>query len=564
MRLHYSYLQLPRNKHAPIPSRTLAEQLIWLLSHCSNLKHIQQTHGFMVSTGLHHDNLLLSRFINACSSLGLSLYSYSVFTHKTRPPDIYLYNTMIRSLSFSQTQSQAAIFLFNNIQVAGLRPDSYSFPFALKAVAKLLAIRTGRQIHCQTIGVGLDSDLHVVTALIQMYSSCSSECISDARKLFDGACGRVRYVVLWNAMVAGYTKIGDMENAQRLFDFMPERNVISWTAVISGYAQINRPHQAIGIFRRMQIEKVEPDEITMLAALSACAHLGALELGEWIHNYIDEHGLNRITSLNNALIDMYAKSGNIKRALQIFENMKHKNIITWTTMIAGLALHGLGREALEMFSCMERDGIMPNDVTFLAVLSACSHAGLVQIGRSYFSNMESRYGIQPKIEHYGCMIDLLGRAGCLQEAQQLVRQMPFEPNAAIWGSLLAAANTHGDALLGGSALEHLIKLEPNNSGNYVLLCNLYASFGWLEAARTVRIVMRDEGVKKMPGGSFIEVNSRVNEFIAGDASHPQFNEIREVLWNINRQLRLAHHFEESVMGLLEYCEGWDEILHSHE
>ncbi|KAJ9153295.1 hypothetical protein P3X46_026749 [Hevea brasiliensis] len=540
-------LQLTTNKR-------LAEQLISLLRHCSILKHIEQTHGFMVTRGLDHDNFLLSRFIGACSSLGLSPYAHSVFTRKAEP-DIYLYNTMIRALSFSQTPPQAAILLFNNIQSAGLRPDSYSYPFVLKAVIRLLATQTGRQIHCQTIGVGLDSDLHVVTALIQMYSSCGCGCISDARKLFDGVCLRIRDAIVWNAMVAGYAKLGDMENAQHLFDCMPERNVISWTAVISGYAQMNRPHQAIAIFRRMQLENVEPDEITMLAALSACGHLGALELGEWIHSYIDKHGLSRTVPLNNALIDMYAKSGNIKKALQVFENMKHKNIITWTTMISGLALHGLGREALELFSCMEKARVKPNDVTFIAILFACSHAGLVQIGQSFFSNMRSRYGIEPKIEHYGCVIDLLGRAGYLQEARELLGQMPLEPNAAIWGSLLAAAYTHGDAVLGERALQHLIKLEPNNSGNYALLSNIYASCDRWKASRVMRTVMRDKGVRKMPGGSFIEVKNRVNEFIAGQTSHAQFDEIYEVLCNINGQLRLAEHLQRECDELLEHGQG---------
>ncbi|OAY29018.1 hypothetical protein MANES_15G111400v8 [Manihot esculenta] len=459
------------------------------------------------------------------------------------------------ALSFSQTPPQAAIFLFNDIQSAGLRPDAYSYPFVLKAVIRLLATRTGRQIHCQTVGVGLDTDLHVVTALIQMYSSFGCSCISDARKLFDGVCLRIRDVPLWNAMVAGYAKLGHMENAQHLFDCMPKRNVISWTALISGYSQMNRPHQAIAIFRRMQLEKVEPDEIAMLAALSACAQLGALELGEWIHNYVDKHGLRRTVPLNNALIDMYAKSGNIKRALQVFESMKHKSITTWTTMIAGLALHGLGREALDLFSCMERARVKPNDVTFIAILSACSHVGLVQIGQSFFSNMRSRYGIEPKIEHYGCMIDLLGRAGYLQDAQLLLEQMPFEPNAAIWGSLLAAAYTHGDAVLGERALQHLIKLEPDNSGNYALLSNIYASCGRWKASRVVRTMMRDKGVKKMPGGSYIEVKNTVNEFIAGETSHSQFNEIYEVLCNINGQLRLAEHLQSECVELLEHGEG---------
>ncbi|CAK7339056.1 unnamed protein product [Dovyalis caffra] len=523
-----------------------------LLSHSSDLKHIHQTHAFMLLRALDTDNFLLSRFIHACSSLGFSSYAYSVFASITHSPDIYLYNSIINALSCSPPHLKSSIFLYNNIQLAGLRPDTYSFPFALKAVTRSSSVHTGRQLHSQSIRFGHHSHLHVLTALVRMYSSFGSPSISDARKLFDETSMTTGDVALWNAMLNGYAKLGDLHNARGLFERMPQRNVISWTALVTGYDQANRPHDAIALFRRMQLEKVEPDEIAILVALSACARLGALELGEWIHNYIDKHGLlNTTIPLNNALIDMYAKSGDITRALQVFENMKRKTIITWTTMIAGLALHGLGREALEMFSRMERERVKPNDITFIAVLSACGHVGLVQTGKWYFQCMVSRYKIEPKIEHYGCLIDLLGRAGHLKEAQKLLAQMPFEPSAAIWGSLLAACNTYGDAELGELALHHLLELEPDNSGNYALLSNIYASHGRWNESRMVRKVMRDAGVKKMPGGSLIEVNNRVHEFIAGETSHPQFDRIHEILSKINRQLGLAWHLEEESSALLE-------------
>ncbi|KAF8395963.1 hypothetical protein HHK36_017574 [Tetracentron sinense] len=503
----------------------------------------------MVPRGLDQNNFLLSKFIGTCSLLGFANYGYLVFTNKTHP-DVYLYNTMIKGLS--QTHSaKEAILLFNTIQSSGFRPDTYSFPFVLKAVIHLSAIELGREIHGQTIRFGLDSDVHVVTGLIQMYSVLAGIC--DARRLFDGM--PLRDVVSWNAMVAGYAKVGDVDNARALFERMPERNVISWTAVIAGYAQMNRPNEAVTVFRRMQLEDVEPDEIAMLAALSACAHLGALELGEWIHNYIDKRGLNKIVPLTNALIDMYAKSGNIKKALEVFEKMKHRSVITWTTMIAGLALHGLGIEAMEMFYRMENARVKPNEVTFIAILSACSHVGLVDMGRRYFKCMSTQYQITQKIEHYGCMIDLLGRAGYLQEAQELVRGMPYEANGAVWGSLLAASRIHGDVELGECALRHLIEVEPHNSGNYTLLSNIYAAHGRWHEVGMVRKVMRDNRVKKMPGGSSIEVNNRVHEFIVGDKSHLQYERIYEVLYEMNWHLKMAEYVPKERGCLLEYVEG---------
>lgn len=529
---------------------TTTANLFTLLKQCSNLEHIYGAHGFMIVRGLDQDNLHFSRFIDFCSSLGFSDYAYSVFSHKSQP-DVHLYNTVIKALSNTEFPSNA-IVLYNKIQSSCLRPDSYSFPFVLKAVVKLSSIKMGREIHCQTIGIGLDSDVHVVTALIQMYASC--KCIWDARKLFDGLSQRVGDVALWNTMVAGYAKVGDLNNARALFERMTERNVISWTALISGYAQMDLPNEAIAIFRRMQVQNVQPDEIAMLAALSACAQLGTLELGEWIHNYIDKYGLQKTVPLNNALIDMYAKSGKIGKALQVFENMKNKSVITWTTMIAGLALHGLGREALDMFSRMERARIRPNGITFIAILSACSHVGLAELGHWCFDVMKSRYGIEPKIEHYGCMIDLLSRAGYLQEARQLIRIMPFEANAAIWGSLLAASNIYGDVELGEHALQNLIKLEPHNSGNYAILSNIYASSGRWNESGMVRKMMRDTGVRKMPGCSYIEVSNRVLEFIAGDTSHPDFDRIFQILCKLNRQLHISEHLLSELFELFEFDE----------
>lgn len=371
----------------------------------------------------------------------------------------------------------------------------------------------------------------------------------DAQKLFDGMC--VRDVASWNAIIAGYVKAGDVDGARHLLERTPERNVISWTCVIAGYAQVDRPSDAISMFHRMQLDGVEPDEVAMLAVLSACAGLGTLELGEWIHNYVDTHRLHKTVPLNNALIDMYAKSGNIGKAIEVFEKTKPKSVVTWTTIISGLALHGLGREALEIFARMERDQIKPNDVTFIAVLSACSHVGLVEMGRWYFNSMDSRYGIKPKIEHYGCMVDLLGRSGCLREAHELAMGMPYRANSAIWGSLLAASRMHGDVELAERSLQHLIMVEPHNSGNYTLLSNTYAAVGRWNESGMMRRVMRDSGVIKSPGGSSIELNYRVHEFIAGGRSHPESGRIYEVLSRIIVHLKIAGKMHRELSEMLE-------------
>ncbi|KAJ0979137.1 hypothetical protein J5N97_014611 [Dioscorea zingiberensis] len=516
-----------------------------LLNQCSTLKHIAQAHAFMLRRGLDMDAVLLSKLIFACSLLGFTELAYTIFKHR-ESHDVYLYNTMIRSLSRAGL-AKDAIFLFNGIQATGLRPDTYSFPFALKAAVHLSVVELGQELHGQIVKLGFSLDVHVLTGLIHMYSSCGG--LDDARQVFDGI--PQRDVVVWNAMVAGYVRHGELESARVLFEHMPERNVISWTAVIAGYAQMNHPDEAIAVFRRMQLEDgVEPDDIALLAALSACAQLGALDLGEWIHRYIEKSGFYKIVPLMNALIDMYAKCGNIQEAFNVFENMPNRSVVTWTTMIAGFALHGLGNEALGIFKRMEMQNVRPNDVTFIAILSACSHAGRADLGSWYFDNMRSCYRIEPKIEHYGCMIDLLGRAGCLREARDLIRDMPFKANAAIWGSLLAAARTHGDIELGEHALRKLIEVEPHNSGNYTLLSNIYAAHGKWEGVGKLRKMMKDGSVKKVPGGSSIEVDGTVHEFTSRDGSHPCFKIIYEVLYLIDGHLRMNGIYRSSMEDCL--------------
>ncbi|KAL8227296.1 hypothetical protein R6Q57_017128 [Mikania cordata] len=502
-----------------------------LLDHCYSSIHVYQAHGFMFARGLDQDNLLLSRFIGACSNTGLLDHAISVFSHKTCK-NVYLYNTLIKAL-LSNSRMKDAVFVYNKARVMELKPDSYTIQFLLKGVIRL---RLGKGVHCQAISYGLHLDVHVGVELVRMYTSCGRVC--DARKVFDEMLARD--LVIWNAMVSGYCKVGEVERARALFEVMPERNLVSWTALIAGYAQANKPSEAVAVFSRMQINGVEPDEVTMLAALSACAQLGALELGEWIHGYINKHSLHTTLSLYNALIDMYAKSGNIKKAIEVFESMKDRCVITWTTIIAGLALHGFGKEALDMFSRMENTRVKPNDVTLIAVLSACSHNGLVEEAHWCFNNLFPKYGIEPRIEHYGCMIDLLGRAGCLLDALQLLNRMPFEPNAAIWGSVLAASRLYANVELGQLAVQHLVKLEPHNSGNFSLLSNIYASAGnWKESGLT-RKVMRDAGVKKISGSSCIELNSKVHEFISGNGSHPQSEKIFEVLCLLNRHMEVTN------------------------
>ncbi|KAF8661594.1 hypothetical protein HU200_057016 [Digitaria exilis] len=391
------------------------------------------------------------------------------------------------------------------------------------------------QLHSLLLRAGLAaSDAHVSASLIQAYCACGR--VSAARGVFDEM--RERDVVAWNVMIAGYVKSGDLVSARELFDVMPERNVVSWTTVIGAYAQMKQPEEALEVFRRMQVEEgIEPDGVALLSVLSACGDLGAVDLGEWVHMFVVRRGLFQKIPLMNAIIDMYVKCGCIKKAVEVFEGMEEKSVVTWTTLIAGFALHGLGLQAVEMFCRMERENVVPNDVTFLALLSACSHVGLTDLGRWYFNVMVSQYGMKPRVEHYGCMVDILGRAGCLAEAQDLVQEMPFKANAAIWGALLSAARTHGHTGLGEQALLHLIELEPHNSGNYILLSNIYAEQERWNDVRELRKAMKERGLRNVPGASSIEIDGMVHEFTSRDGSHPILHRICKVLCEINTTMK---------------------------
>ncbi|KAJ4873375.1 Pentatricopeptide repeat-containing protein [Raphanus sativus] len=523
------------------PSSTLSDINCFLSSlktqGTNNLKTLKQAHCSMIVTGLHRDNLIVAKLLEACSDTGHLRYAYSVFTHQPFP-NAYLHNTMIRALSLVDDDPNAhsiAVLVYRKFWSLCPKPDTFTFPFVLKIVVRLSDVWFGRQVHCQTVVFGFDSSVHVVTSLIQMYCSCGG--LGDARKVFDEM--PVRDSTVWNALLAGFGKAGEVDEARRLLEMMPcwVRNVVSWTCVISAYAKKGRASEAVDVFQRMVRENVEPDEVTLLAALSACADLGSLELGERICSYVDHRGMKRGVSLNNAVIDMYAKSGNVTKALEEFERVSERNVVTWTTMITGLATHGLGGEALTMFNRMVKAGVQPNSVTFVAVLSACSHVGLVDLGKRLFTSMRWEYGIEPNIEHFGCLIDLLGRAGRLKEAEEVSKSMPLEANAAIWGSLLAASNVHHDLELGERALNQLIKLEPNNSGNYMLLGNLYADLGRWEESRMMRKMMKGIGVKKMAGESSIEVENRVYRFISGDLSNPLVVKIHELVQEIDLQIQ---------------------------
>ncbi|XP_022637952.1 pentatricopeptide repeat-containing protein At3g29230-like, partial [Vigna radiata var. radiata] len=338
-----------------------------------------------------------------------------------------------------------------------------------------------------------------------------------------------RNVVSWSTMVCGYSKVGDMDMARVLFDRCPEKNVVLWTTIIAGYAEKGNAKEATELYGKMEEAGLRLDDGFLFSILAACAESGMLELGSRIHTSMKKWRFRCSSKVLNAFIDMYAKCGCLDAASEVFSGMMVKrDLVSWNSMIQGFALHGHGKKTLELFSRMVDEGFQPDRCTFIGLLCACTHAGLVNEGRKCFYSMEKMYGIVPEIEHYGCMVDLLGRGGHLEEAFTLLHSMPMEPNAIILGTLLNACRMHNDVDLARAVCEQLFKLEPSDAGNYSLLSNIFAQAGdWMNVAK-VRLQVKNTGSQKPSGASFLEVEEEVHEFTVFDRLHPKSDDIYRI------------------------------------
>ncbi|XP_042478303.1 pentatricopeptide repeat-containing protein At3g29230-like isoform X2 [Macadamia integrifolia] len=442
---------------------------------------------------------------------------------------------MIAAYAGQQSQDTVeAILIYKKMQRHMVRPNSFTLSSVLKVCSFLLAIQVGSQIHGHSIKLGLNSDPYVQTTQMDMYGKFG--CIKSATYLFEtirernivvcnamilcyAKAGYVeaaqkifdkmdkRDCISWTAMISGYSNHGNMLAAQELFDLMPERDVSSWNALIMGYSQSGDWHRALALFNEMQLKNVKPDQVTIAVIISVCGHIGALETATQIHDYVKNKGgvvLN--VYVFNAFIDMYAKCGRVDKAHQMFCEMPFKDLVSYNAMIAGFANHGHAEDALKLFSQLVLHGLQPDAVTFVGVLTACNHAGLLDVGCQYFSCMTQYYRIEPSVDHYACMVDLLGRAGLVQKAYELIKVMKVEPHAGVWGALLAACRTCCNVEIGKIAATELFKIEPANPGNYVLLSSIYARANmWGDVAK-VRNWMRRLGLAKTAGCSWIAID----------------------------------------------------------
>ncbi|XP_068638784.1 pentatricopeptide repeat-containing protein At2g22410, mitochondrial [Aristolochia californica] len=505
---------------------------------CSRLPAIEtayQVFGHVLQLGFESHLFVHNAVINVFASSGELEYARQVFEDE-HVRDVVSWNSMIKGCVRSR-KFEEALKLFSEMLRESVTPDDVTMMGIISCCAHINNLKLGTEYHRYIKETGLNFTIPLYNAVMDMYVKCGR--LDSARQLFDEMPERT--VASWTTLIVGYLKLGRLNVSRELFNKVPERDIVMWNAVIAGYVQLRRGKEALSLFHEMQSSSIKPNAVTMVSLLSACALLGALDIGLWAHHYIDLHGIPLSVELGTALVDMYAKCGNIRKATEVFEDMLERNSLTWTAMIGGLAMHGLGRDAINYFHKMIDIGLKPDEVTFIEVLSACCHTGLVEEGRLLFNQMSSEFQLSPKIKHYSCMVDLLGRSGLLNEAESLIKSMPMKPDAVIWGALFFASRIHGNFAMGERAASQLLELDPDDSGIYVLLSNMYVEANMRQEADKVREMMRERGLEKTPGCSSIEINGVVYEFTVRDKSHQQREQIYECLIKLARQTELSKH-----------------------
>uniref|UniRef100_A0A803LMP5 DYW domain-containing protein n=2 Tax=Chenopodium quinoa TaxID=63459 RepID=A0A803LMP5_CHEQI len=406
--------------------------------------------------------------------------------------DLVSWNTVIAG-NAQNGMFEDALAMLRDMGKANLKPDTFSLSSVLPMFAELVDVVRGKEIHGYAIRNGIDVDLYVGSGLIDMYSKCNQ-----------------------------------IENAYRVFMLLPSRDSISWNSIIAGCVQNGQFDEGLKLFRKMVMAKVKPGSVSFSSIIPACAHLTTLRLGKQLHGYIMRCGFEENVLIASSLVDMYAKCGYIKLARCIFNNMKLHDTVSWTAMIMGYALHGHAHDAISLFKQMENEGVKPNSVAFVALLTACSHAGLVDEAWNYFNSMIHDYKLSPQLEHYAAVADLLGRAGRLKEAYDFICKMS-SPSSSIWSTLLSACRVHKNVDMAEKVAREIFRVDPSNIGAHVLLSNTYsAAKRWKDAAN-VRITMRNKGLLKEAACSWIEVKNKLYAFVAGDKSHPCYEKIKEAL-----------------------------------
>ncbi|XP_044478318.1 pentatricopeptide repeat-containing protein At2g22070-like [Mangifera indica] len=477
--------------------------------------------------------------------------------------DIVTWNSMIAGYNQHGYDVEALDIFAKMLRDSSLEPDKFSLASVLAACANLEKLETGKEIHAYIIRTEFDVSGAVGNALISCYAKSGG--VEISQKIVEQSGISYLNVIAFTALLDGYIKLGDVGPARRIFDSLRDRDVVAWTAMIVGYEQNGLNNEAVELFRKMITEGPRPNNYTLAAMLSVISSLASLDHGKQIHASSLRSGEASSVSVSNALITMYAKAGSIDWARQVFRLIHwQQETVSWTSMIIALAQHGLGEEAIQLFEKMLALGIKPDHITYVGVLSACTHVGLVEQGQNYYNLMKTVHKIEPTPSHYACMVDLFGRAGLLQEAYNFIKNMPIEPDIVAWGSLLSASRVYKNLELGKIAAENLLHIEPDNSGAYAALYNLYSACKKWEDAARIRKSMKDGGVKKSQGFSWVQIQNKVHVFGVEDGFHPQKDAIYNMMAKIWEEIKKMGFVPdtESVLHDLEE-ELKEQILRHH-
>ncbi|XP_043718802.1 pentatricopeptide repeat-containing protein At3g46790, chloroplastic [Telopea speciosissima] len=505
----------------PNPTQQTFEFLILSCIDRNSLSDGLTVHRHIVEDGFDQDSFLATKLINMYSHFNSIENARYVFD-KTLDRTVFVWNALIRALALAGRGEEALSF-YRQMNQTGIPSDRFTYPYILKACvsssySSILLLHKVKEIHGHILRHGFESHVHVATTLVDVYA---------------------RY--------------GYVSEAAQLFDEMPERNVVSWSAMIACYAKNGKPFEALELFREMiaKTQSAVPNSVTMVSVLQACAALAALGQAKLMHGYVLRRGLDSILTVINALVSTYAKCGSLEIAVRVFSRMDRRDVVSWNSMISGYGIHGFGVEAIQVFQRMIESGFSPNSITFVSVLGACSHIGLVEEGKKLFKAMVSQHGIFPSAEHYACLVDLLGRAGRLEEAVKIIEEMRIEPGPTVWGSLLGASRIHCNVELAERASLRLFKLEPTNAGNYVLLADTYAEAEkWDEVSR-VKKLLDAQRLQKVPGCSWIEIKKKIYSFLSVDELTPQIEQLHALLVQLLMEMKEKGYVPDTKFVLYE-------------
>lgn len=473
--------------------------LVSVTARQNNVVKGKLVHAYILASGFELDIPVKTLLISMYLKFGNLDYAYTIF-EKTLEKDTMLWTTMISGLVQNDLADKAVV-LFREMLSSGVMASSVTVACVLAACAHMGALNLGTSIHGYMIRQEMPVEVPSQNSLVTMYSKC-----------------------------------GHLEQSCKVFDMMDEKDIVSWNAIVSGHAQNGDLFNGMCLLNEMRLALQRPDSITVVSLLQACASIGAYHQGKWIHSFVIRNGIGSCM-VDTTLVDMYSKCGNLESAKRCFDRMLQHDVVSWSTIIAGYGSNGKGETALKLYAEFLRTGLRPNHVIFLSVLSACSHNGLVDHGMRLFYTMTEDFQLEPKVEHCSCIVDLLCRARRVEDAHDFYKKMFAEPVVDVLGILLDACRSNDKAELGETIAEEILMLQPGDAGNFMQVAHNYASTARWDNVGQALFQMRSQGLKKLPGWSFIELQGIITTFFTDHSSHPQYEEIVELLMFLSKEIR---------------------------